>query len=99
MKPEVVLWLYLVVLVAGGIYGFVKVKSTVSLVTSLAFGVLLALAALGILPGRFTGDAILTFLVVVFAWRFQKTRKFMPSGVMTVLTIAALLVRAMMTWA
>jgi len=99
MKPEVVLWLYLAVLVAGGVYGFVKAKSPVSLVTSLVFGALLVLAALGIIPGRFSGDAILTLLVVVFAWRFQKTRKFMPAGLMTVLTIAALLVRAMMLWA
>lgn len=102
MKPEAVLWMYLVVLVAGGVYGFVKAKSVISLVTSLVFGVLLALAAVGTIPGRYTGDLILTLLVVVFAWRFQKQkqpRKFMPAGVMTVLTIAALLVRAMILWA
>ena len=98
MKPEAVLWIYLVVLVAGGIFGFVKARSTVSLVTSLVFGALLALAALGLIPGRYTGDLILAALVVVFAWRFQKTRKFMPAGVMTVVTIAALLIRGMMMW-
>ncbi len=98
MRPQVILWLYLVVLLAGGIFGFVKAKSAVSLVTSLAFGALIALAAAGIIPGAYTADLLLTILVVVFAWRFQKTKKLMPAGVMTLVTIAALLVRAMMMW-
>ncbi len=96
MKPETILWLYIVVLLAGGIYGFVKAKSTVSLVTSLLFSGLLAAAAAGKLGSPYVGDLLLTILTVVFAVRFDKTRKFMPAGVMTVLTIAALLVRAMM---
>lgn len=99
MNPDIVLWIYLVILVAGGVYGFVKAKSTVSLVSSLVSGALLLAALLGLIPWRYTGDVILTLLVVVFAIRFQKTRKFMPAGVMTVITIAALLVRAMMLWA
>lgn len=98
MKPEVILWLYLVVLLAGGIFGFVKAKSMVSLVSSLVFGLLLGLAAAHVIPGLYTGDLILTILVVVFAMRFQKTKKLMPAGVMTLVTIAALLVRAMMLW-
>lgn len=96
MKPESVLWIYLVLLIAGGVVGFVKAKSTVSLVMSLVFGALLALCALGIIPGRFSGDLVLAALVIVFANRFQKTRKFMPSGMLTIVTIAALLVRGMM---
>lgn len=99
MKPAVILWLYLVVLLAGGIYGFVKAGSKVSLITSLVFGAVLGLCAAGVIPGAFTGDVVLTALVVVFAIRFQKTKKLMPAGVMTLVTIAALLVRAMMTWA
>jgi len=98
MKPEVILWLYLVVLLAGGVFGFVKAKSAVSLVTAVVFGALLALAAGHVIPGAYTGDVILTALVGVFAWRFQKTKKLMPAGVMTLVTIAALLVRAMMMW-
>lgn len=96
MKPETILWIYLVVLLAGGVLGFVKGKSRISLVMSLIFGVLIVLAALGRLGSVFAGDVILVVLTVVFAKRFQKTRKFMPSGIMTLLTIAALLVRAMM---
>lgn len=96
MKPEAILWIYLVLLIAGGIFGFVKAKSTVSLVMSLVFGALLALCALRIIPGTFSADVVLTALVVVFAKRFQKTRKLVPAGVMTLVTIAALLIRGMM---
>ncbi|MBL9129019.1 MAG: TMEM14 family protein [Verrucomicrobiales bacterium] len=96
MKPEAILWIYLVLLLAGGVIGFVKAKSTVSLVMSVVFGALLALCALKIIPGTFSGDLILIALVGVFANRFQKTRKLVPAGVMTIVTIAALLVRGMM---
>ncbi|MBX3744684.1 MAG: TMEM14 family protein [Verrucomicrobiae bacterium] len=96
MKPEVILWIYLVVLVAGGVYGYVKARSMVSLVTSLVSGALLAAAALGLLGWAHAGDLILAILVVVFAIRYQKTRKFMPAGMLTLLTIAALVLRVMM---
>jgi uncharacterized membrane protein (UPF0136 family) len=99
MNPAIILWIYLAILVAGGLYGFIKAKSTVSLVTSLVFGALLAAAAMGWLGWVYAGDLILAILVVVFAFRFQKTRKFMPAGMLTVLTIGALLVRIMMLWA
>lgn len=98
MNPAIVLWIYIVVLVAGGIVGFVKAKSAVSLVTSLVFGALLAAAAMGWLGWAHAGDVILAVLVVVFAFRFQKTKKFMPAGLLTILTIAALLVRVMILW-
>lgn len=98
MKPEIVLWLYLVVLIAGGIYGYIRARSTISLVSSLVFAALLAVAALGLFRWMYAGDVLLTILVIVFAKRFQKTRKFMPAGLMTIVTIAALLVRAMMLW-
>lgn len=99
MKPEVVLWIYLVVLLAGGVFGFVKAKSRISLISALVFGALIAAAALGYLGSVYAGDIVLTVLVVVFAQRFGKTRKFMPAGIMVVLTIAALLIRGMMLWA
>jgi uncharacterized membrane protein (UPF0136 family) len=96
MKPEAVLWIYLVLLLAGGVFGFVKAKSKVSLIMSLVFGAILALCALGIIPGAFSGDVVLVALIIVFAKRFQKTRKLMPAGVMTLVTIAALMIRGMM---
>ena len=56
-----VLWIYIVLLLVGGLIGFFKAGSKVSLITS-----------------------------SVFAVRLAKTKKFMPSGLMLVVTIAAL---------
>jgi uncharacterized membrane protein (UPF0136 family) len=98
MNPAIILWIYLAILVAGGVYGYVKARSKVSLVTSLIFGALLAVAAMGWFGWVYAGDVILAILVVVFAMRFQKTRKFMPAGLLTIITIAALLIRVMMLW-
>ncbi|MCC7376786.1 MAG: TMEM14 family protein [Verrucomicrobiales bacterium] len=96
MKPVAILWIYIVLLLVGGIFGYVKAKSTISLVMSLVFAALLAAAAMGWLGWAYAGDALLIALVIVFAKRFQKTRKLMPAGVMTLVTIAAILVRLMM---
>jgi uncharacterized membrane protein (UPF0136 family) len=96
MRPEAILWCYLVLLIVGGVMGFVKGKSRISLISALVFGALIALSASGKLGPAWTGDLILTVLVAMFAWRFQKTKKLMPAGVMTIVTIAALLIRLMM---
>ncbi len=96
MKPEVILWGYVVLLLIGGVIGYVKAKSPISLIMSLLFGALLALSAAGKLGPPWVGDILLIALIGVFAKRFQKTKKLMPAGVLTLVTIAALLVRAMM---
>jgi uncharacterized membrane protein (UPF0136 family) len=92
-----VLWIYIVLLLVGGLIGFLKAKSKVSLVTSAVFAAILVLA---VLPGVFQPafarnlvNVILALLLVVFAIRLAKTKKFMPSGLMLVVTIAALALR------
>ena len=50
MTPNTVLWIYITLLVAGGLMGFLKAKSKISLLMSLAFAVPLALCALGLIP-------------------------------------------------
>ena len=49
MTPNLVLWIYIVLLVAGGLTGFLKAKSKISLIMSLAFALPLALGALGMI--------------------------------------------------
>lgn len=88
-----ILWIYIVLLVVGGVMGFLKAKSKVSLVTSIVFAIALSLCAGGILGGRYTADVILALLVVVFVIRYVKTKKFMPAGFLVILTIVTLLVR------
>ncbi len=97
MNPNTVLWIYIVLLLAGGLFGFLKAKSRVSLITSAVSAALLVLTAIpGLLqPGLARGlaDLIMAALLVVFAIRLAKTKKFMPSGMLLILTTAALLLR------
>ncbi len=83
------LWIYIALLVLGGLIGFLKAKSRISLVSSAIFAVALALCATQVLPLAWS-TWLLALLVVVFAMRAAKTKKFMPSGLMLVITVAAL---------
>ncbi len=94
MHPNTILWIYIVLLLVGGMIGFFKAKSKISLLTSAISAAVLVLTTLpGILDFRFrrtAAEIIMAALLVVFAIRLTKTKKFMPSGLMLVLTIAAL---------
>ncbi|MCL4176781.1 MAG: hypothetical protein KJ072_03415 [Verrucomicrobia bacterium] len=92
MNANVILWVYIVLLVAGGAAGYFKAKSHVSLYTSLASAALLALAALQIVP-NLVADVLMGLLIVVFGIRLARTRKAMPAGVMLAITILALVGR------
>jgi uncharacterized membrane protein (UPF0136 family) len=91
-----VLWVYIVLLLVGGLIGFFKAKSKVSLITSAVFAALLILTTLrGVFqPGFALGLANITLVVllVVFAVRLTKTKRLMPSGVTLAATVAVLAV-------
>jgi uncharacterized membrane protein (UPF0136 family) len=61
------------------------------LITSAVFAVLLALCALRIIAPMPVAHGLVLLLLVVFVIRLVKTKKFMPSGLMTILSAAALL--------
>ena len=88
----IVLWIYIVLLFAGGLMGFIKAKSRISLITSAIFAVLLALCATGVIRPFYIADILVGMLLVVFGMRFAKGRKFMPSGLMLGLSAAVLAV-------
>src|SRR5579883_712088 len=90
---NLILWIYIVLLVIGGLIGFLKAKSQVSLIMSVSFAALLALCAAGIVFQYYVADILLAALLVVFAIRLSKTKKFMPAGMMLILTLAALALR------
>jgi uncharacterized membrane protein (UPF0136 family) len=94
---QTVLWIYIVLLLVGGMIGFFKAGSKVSLIMSTVFAAVLIIVSL---PGVFhetfarrTVDVVMAVLMVVFAIRLTKTKKFMPSGLMLAITILALALR------
>ena len=90
MKPETILWIYIVLLVIGGLIGFLKAKSKMSLITSVVFGAVLALCALDIWVIE-VAWGVLSFLALFFVMKFMKCKKFMPSGMMALLTIVTII--------
>lgn len=94
MTPVIILWIYIVLLVLGGLMGFLKAGSKPSLIASVVFAI--ALSACQFMPRLnevHVPDVLLVLLLVVFGLRLAKTRKFMPSGLMIVLTALTLVLR------
>ena len=97
MNPRIVLWIYIILLLVGGLIGFLKAGSKISLITSSVSAAALIITGI---PGLFApgvaralADIIMAALLVVFAIRLGKTKKFMPSGLMLAITILALALR------
>ena len=88
-----VLWIYIVLLVIGGLIGFLKAKSQVSLIMSVSFAAALSLCAAGVIFQPYVADILLAALLVVFAIRLIKTKKLMPAGLMLIVTTMTLVLR------
>ena len=105
MPPIVVhitLGLYAALLAVGGIMGFVKARSRPSLIAGLVSAaaalVALGLAVAGHAFGRPLGLLLAIALFVFFGYRFAlRNRKFMPSGMMAVVSfiVVAVIMTAM----
>jgi uncharacterized membrane protein (UPF0136 family) len=85
---------YGILAMIGGIIGYIQANSQVSLFSGIISGVLLILAAYFQIQGQ--GWALILAvlvtgtLVIFFALRLAKTRKFMPAGLMVILGVLAL---------
>lgn len=84
----------------GGILGYIQVKSQMSLVSGLISGILLLISGFAMQQGMSWGlplaIVVTIVLLIVFAIRLFKTRKFMPAGLMVIagiLVLVALLIR------
>jgi uncharacterized membrane protein (UPF0136 family) len=97
MNPNTILWIYIILLVAGGMVGYLKAGSKASILTSVIFAALLILCSIkGLLDPKFASalaDVVLAVLLVFFGWRLSKSKKFMPNGMMLILTLATLALR------
>jgi uncharacterized membrane protein (UPF0136 family) len=88
-----VLWIYIVLLVIGGCVGYFKAKSKPSLIASVSFAAVLSLCAVDLIFQDYVADLLLVALLAVFGARLAKTKKFMPAGMMLILTLVALALR------
>jgi uncharacterized membrane protein (UPF0136 family) len=86
-----VLWVYIVLLIVGGLMGFIKGKSRISLISSFIFAVVLALVALGTIPSKYVAIGLVAFLLVFFGARFMRSKKVMPAGMMSVVSLVVLI--------
>ncbi|MBW4509331.1 MAG: hypothetical protein KME64_22830 [Scytonematopsis contorta HA4267-MV1] len=87
---------YGILALVGGIIGYQNAGSKMSLISGTITGLLLILASVILFQGQawgFTlGLAVTGLLVVVFAIRLVKTRKFMPAGLMSIFGLVTLAV-------
>jgi uncharacterized membrane protein (UPF0136 family) len=97
MTPNKILWIYIVLLFLGGLVGYLKAGSKISLMMAAVFSAVLSLCASGVLfqarVADLFADILLAVLLVFFAVRLTKTKKFMPNGLMSALSLAALVMR------
>lgn len=89
MNEQIILWIYIGLLVGGGLVGFFKAGSKISLIVSVACAIPLILCELGVFPMQ-NAKWILVGLLVLFTWRLIKSKKFMPSGMLLVATLLAI---------
>jgi uncharacterized membrane protein (UPF0136 family) len=103
MNPRfglIVLGIYAVLLIVGGVIGFVKARSRPSLIAGVSSG-LVALICLGLSAtyneaiGYSLGLALAIVLFLFFGTRAISSRKFMPGGL---LAVSSVLVIAVMVW-
>jgi uncharacterized membrane protein (UPF0136 family) len=97
MTPNKILWIYIVLLFLGGLVGYLKAGSKMSLIMSAAFAAVLSLCASGVIfqprVANLFADVLLAVLLVFFAVRLTKSKKFMPNGLMSALSLGALVLR------
>jgi uncharacterized membrane protein (UPF0136 family) len=89
-----IFWIYVVLLLAGGLFGFYKSHSKVSLITaSVAAAVLVLTRVPGLFDhtlARSLDNIIMAALIIVFAIRLTKTKRFVPAGLLLCVTAVVL---------
>ena len=103
LMGEILLGIYALLLGIGGIVGYLKAGSRPSLIAGLAS----ALVAAGCLAlcfydpplGFWLGLVLAATLVVLFQTRYRRTRKFMPSGLLLLVSgLVVLVLLALVLW-
>ncbi|MCX6990944.1 MAG: TMEM14 family protein [Chlamydiae bacterium] len=98
-KTAIFVLIYGVLVCAGGLIGHYKSGSAPSLISGIVFGALLLIAAFAMFKNKRWGQwlaIILAFaLDAFFTWRFAKSLKFMPGGLMSLISLAMVITLAL----
>lgn len=93
--PGIVILLYGLLVFSGGIIGYVTAGSMASVIAGGVFGLMLLASGVGVLRGKAMGflmaPALVVLLMAYFGYRFAQSGEFMPSGLMGVLGLVALI--------
>jgi uncharacterized membrane protein (UPF0136 family) len=96
MNSTIILWVYIALLVAGGLMGLIKAGSKASIISSTLMAIPLAAVALGHLPIQVAWVEIGS-IGFLFLFRYLKSRKPMPAIPMiaaSAIALTLLLLRA-----
>lgn len=95
MTDNLIFWGYAIFMFVGAYFGFKK-GSKVSLIAGLASGVLVLvgiwLKAVNVKTGYMFLGGLTGILTIVFLMRLMKTKNFMPSGMLLIITLGVLAV-------
>ncbi len=90
LLATIVLWVYALLLIGGGVAGWKLSGSRISLTAGLGSAALLFVAYRISLSAPSTGYLVAAFiaffLMILFSSRYRKTGKFMPSGMMLIVS-------------
>lgn len=93
MTWTLIIALYGLLVAIGGIIGYLRARSEVSLIAGVGSAGALWIAAYTTLTNVFTGFLLAACtaaaLLIFFSVRWVKTRRFMPAGLMAILSLIA----------
>jgi len=93
---KVTLVAFALIVLFGGVVGFTKAKSKASLIAGIISSILLLgaflLAGHDVRLGLWLGDFTAVLLYIIFHIRYNKVKKFMPSGFMMVLSCLTIII-------
>lgn len=92
--PGIVIFLFGLLVLVGGIIGYATAGSMASLIAGSAFGLGLLASGMGVSRGKKVGflfaPLLTLLLIVLLGYRSVETGEFVPSGLIAVLGVVAL---------
>jgi uncharacterized membrane protein (UPF0136 family) len=91
-----IIGIYGLITIAGGLIGFFIAGSTASIVMGSLFGFLLVISALAIMKeivfGLYAASLLTLILTGFFIYRYIATAKWMPSGLMMIISLVVFII-------